>query len=478
MKRQNKRRRKRIPVKFQQVILKKIRRVQVAVHLIIARQPAGLARNRLTRIAALMALTALFPVQALGATGAPQAPTQTILTTFLLLFSGVLVMWMAAGFAMLEAGMVRGKNVSMQCLKNVALYATAGLLFWLVGYNLMYLDVNGGLYGVPLPKVLPPIDGDTGRVASGADFFFQMVFCATTASIVSGAMAERVKLWAFVLFTILLTGVLYPVIGAWTWGGGWLNTLGFVDFAGSTIVHATGGWAALVGVLILGARRGRYDKQGRVIPFPGSSMPLATLGTFILWLGWFGFNGGSQLAMGTISDAAAVGRIFVNTNMAAAAGVMTALAFSTLRYGKTDLTITLNGALAGLVSITADPLSPSVLLAIGIGGAGGILLAIAVPVLDRLRIDDVVGAIPVHLVCGVWGTLAVVFSNPEASLLTQLIGIGASGVFVAAAGGAIWIAIDKTIGVRVHEADEYTGLDIAEVGVEAYPEFTAGGQRL
>ncbi len=434
--------------------------------------------QRSIQVPALLPVFVILATPALAADADPGPDTQFILTTFLLLFSAVLVMWMAAGFAMLEAGMVRAKNVSMQCLKNIALYATAGLMFWLIGYNLMYLNVAGGFFGVPSPKNLPAIADDTSAMASGADFFFQMVFCATTASIVSGAMAERLRLWSFLLFTILLTGGLYPIIGAWTWGGGWLSKMEFVDFAGSTIVHATGGWAALTGVIILGARRGRYDRGGRVIPFPGSSMPLATLGTFILWLGWFGFNGGSQLAMGTISDAASVGRIFVNTNMAAATGVVVALGASQLRYGKADLTLTLNGALAGLVAITADPLSPSVFTAICVGGVGGLLLVLAVPILDRLHIDDVVGAIPVHLVCGIWGTMAVVISNGEASLVTQMIGIGATGLFVCAVSAGVWLIIRATVGLRIDEAAEHTGLDITEVGVEAYPEFATGGQRL
>jgi len=424
---------------------------------------------------------AVFGVLALAGPAAAQdapefavlADTQFIFNTLLFLIGGFLVMWMAAGFAMLEAGMVRTKNVSMQCVKNIGLYSIAGLMFWLVGYNLMYDGVDGGFFGSLTPKVLPAPDAESAGdgYAAASDWFFQMVFCATAASIVSGTLAERIKLWSFFLFTAILTGILYPITGAWKWGAGWLDVAGFQDFAGSTLVHSVGGWAALAGALILGARQGKYDAQGRVTPMPGSNMPLATLGTFILWLGWFGFNGGSQLALGTIADASSVAKIFVNTNMAAAAGVVVAIVMTQLIYKKIDLTMALNGALAGLVSITAEPLMPSILQAVIIGGVGGAIVVIAVPLLDRLQIDDVVGAIPVHLVAGIWGTLIVPWSNDGASYLVQIEGIVAIGVFTFLVSGAIWYVLKATIGIRVSEEGEQDGLDKADIGIEAYPEF-------
>ena len=298
-----------------------------------------------------------------------------------------------------------------------------------------------------------------------------MVFCATTASIVSGTVAERIKFWPFLIFVVFLTGFIYPIVGSWEWGTGFLDKMGFSDFAGSTLVHSTGGWAALVGALILGARKGKYGPDGKVNPMPGSSMPLATLGVFILWLGWFGFNGASQLAMGTIADADSVARIFVNTNMAAAAGVVIAVIYMQLRYGKIDVTMALNGALAGLVAITAEPLTPSVPVAMLVGGLGSLLAMLTVPLLDKLKVDDVVGAIPVHLVAGIFGTLAVAFTNSDVSFMPQLIGVVATGVFVSIVSAIIWFAMKATIGIRVSEEDEMRGLDLAEVGVEAYPEF-------
>ena len=395
-----------------------------------------------------------------------------VFNTLLFLIGGFLVMWMAAGFAMLEAGFVRTKNVSMQCLKNIALYSVAGIMFWIVGYNMMYGGANPYLGGFSGPYVFAAEDAATGY-SSYSDWFFQMVFCATTASIVSGTVAERIKFWPFIIFVVALTGFIYPIVGSWEWGGGFLDAMGFSDFAGSTLVHSTGGWAALVGALILGARNGKYV-DGKVMPMPGSSMPLATLGVFILWLGWFGFNGASQLAMGTIADADAVARIFVNTNLAAAAGVVIAIVYTQLRYGKMDLTMALNGALAGLVAITAEPLTPSVPVAMLVGGLGSLLAMLTVPLLDKLKIDDVVGAIPVHLVAGIFGTLAVAFTNPDVSFMPQLIGVIATGVFVSVISGIIWFALKATIGIRASAEDEQKGLDIAEVGVEAYPEFSAG----
>ncbi len=401
-----------------------------------------------------------------------------ILNSLLFLMGGFLVMFMAAGFAMLEVGLVRSKNVSMQCTKNIVLYSLAGIVFWLVGYNLMYEGVDGGFIGTFSPKTIPDPATDSGDYAGASDWFFQMVFCAATASIVSGTLAERIKLWPFLIFTIVLTGFIYPIQGSWKWGAGWLDGVGFNDFAGSTIVHSVGGWAALVGAIILGARKGKYGKDGSVHPIPGSSMPLATLGTFILWLGWFGFNGGSQLAMGTIADVSSVSRIFVNTNLAACGGVVAAVVLTQLMYKKIDVTMALNGALAGLVSITAEPLTPDPAMAIMIGAVGGVIVVYAVPLLDKLKIDDVVGAIPVHLLAGIWGTLAVPFTNDGANFGAQIIGIAAVGAFVIVTSTVVWLALKATIGIRCSEEEEMMGLDKAEIGVEAYPEFGATGSAL
>ena len=398
--------------------------------------------------------------------------TVYVFNTLLFLIGGFLVMWMAAGFAMLEAGMVRSKSVSMQCTKNIALYSIAGLVFWLVGYNLMYDGVDGGFFGSFTAFSVPDPSADTGDYSAASDWFFQMVFCATTASIVSGTLAERIKLIPFLIFVVLLCGIIYPIQGAWQWGGGFLSELGFSDFAGSTIVHSTGGWAALMGALILGARAGRYTSDGKVNPMPGSSMPLATLGTFILWLGWFGFNGGSQLALGSLEDASSVSKIFMNTNLAAAGGVVAAIILSQILYKKVDLTMTLNGALAGLVSITAEPLMPSPLSAIIIGAIGGIIVVLAVPMLDKFKIDDVVGAIPVHLLAGIWGTLIVPWSNPDTSIVTQFIGVISIGLFVSAISAVVWFVLKSTIGIRVSEEAELNGVDKTELGMDAYPDFT------
>ena len=403
-----------------------------------------------------------------------------ILSSLLFLIGGFLVMFMAAGFAMLEAGLVRSKNVSMQCLKNIALYSVAGLMFWVVGYNLMYEGVvaDTGWMGTPTPKVIPATDADAGSYAAGSDWFFQMVFCAATASIVSGTIAERIKFWPFIIFTAILTGVIYPIQGSWEWGAGWLNGIGFSDFAGSTLVHSTGGWAALMGAIILGARAGKYGENGRINPIPGSSIPLATLGTFILWFGWFGFNGGSQLAMGTISDASSVSRIFVNTNLAAAAGVVVSIILTQVLYKKMDVTLALNGALAGLVAITAEPLTPSPIMAIMIGGIGGVIVVFAVPMLDKLKIDDVVGAIPVHLLAGIWGTMVVPLTNADATFYAQAVGVIAVGIFVSASSAIVWLILKATIGIRVSPEEELEGLDKGEIGVEAYPEFARGGSAI
>ncbi|KPP90615.1 MAG: ammonium transporter Amt [Rhodobacteraceae bacterium HLUCCA08] len=443
------------------------------------------------------------------------ASTDTIFifNSLLFLIGGFLVFWMAAGFAMLEAGLVRSKNVTMQLTKNISLFSLAAIFYYLIGYNLMYplatnefesmaamqaaLDevtwmfywvteaedgtvaVSGLLSALWGPGVLEAVGldragaDDYGYATTGSDFFFQLMFCATTASIVSGTLAERIKLWPFLIFTIVLTALIYPIQASWKWGGGFLDAMGFLDFAGSTVVHSVGGWAALAGALILGPRIGKY-KDGRVIPMLGSNLPLATLGTFILWLGWFGFNGGSQLAMGTVGDVADVSRIFANTNTAAAGGAIAALILTQLLYKKVDLTMVLNGALAGLVSITAEPLTPTLGAATLIGAVGGAIVVFAVPFLDKLKIDDVVGAIPVHLMAGIWGTLAVVLTNGDASLGTQLMSIIIVGVFVFGVSAVVWFILKATMGIRVDEETEINGLDSAELGMEAYPEFAKG----
>ena len=405
--------------------------------------------------------------------------TAYVFNTFLFLVCGFLVMFMAAGFAMLESGMVRSKNVATICLKNISLFSIAGLMYWLVGYNLMYGIEEGGYIG-ELFSVWSADDSAiggeapdfSGGYAAGSDWYFQMVFCATTASIVSGTIAERMKLWPFLIFTLFLTGFIYPIVGSWEWGTGWLDAMGFSDFAGSTLVHSTGGWAALAGAIILGARAGKYGPNGEVTPIPGSSMPLATLGTFVLWLGWFGFNGGSQLALGSGADAAAISNIFINTNMAAAAGVVAAMVASNALYGKIDLTMALNGAIGGLVSITAEPLTPSIPAAAFIGAVGGVLVVLAVPFLDKMKIDDVVGAIPAHLVCGIWGTMIVPLTNGDASYGVQAIGVISVGIFTMIASGILWSILKATMGIRIEDDGELLGLDKSELGIEAYPEFS------
>ncbi len=412
-----------------------------------------------------------------AAEGEAALHTQYIFTTLLFLMAGFLVFFMAAGFAMLEGGLVRSKNVAMQMIKNVALFSCAAIMYWLVGFNTMYPGDFNGFFALGGPTVLDAVGVDPAEAALdyasiGSDFFFQLVFVAATASIVSGAVAERIKLWPFLIFVIVLTGILYPISGSWKWGGGWLDAMGFSDFAGSTVVHSVGGWAALAGCLILGPRIGKY-KDGKVHPMPGSNLALATLGTFILWLGWFGFNGGSQLAMGTVGDVSDVSRIFANTNMAAASGAVAALIMTQVLYKKPDLTMVLNGALAGLVSITAEPLAPTLFGALWIGAVGGIIVVFAVPMLDKFKIDDVVGAIPVHLFAGIWGTIAVIFYG-EANLITQLTGIVAYGVFTFVAALILWMVLKATVGIRVSEEDEINGLDMAELGMEAYPEFSKG----
>ncbi|WP_417250457.1 ammonium transporter [Celeribacter sp.] len=436
-------------------------------------------------IPASVAASAL-PLMAFAQDAEAAAPTfdeigPYIMTTLLFLIGGFLVMWMAAGFSMLEAGLVRSKNVTTQLTKNVALFAIASVMYWLIGFNLMYPGewmiegIMGPWFSTTSlePVGLGAADASLDYASVASDFFFQLMFCATTASIVSGTLAERIKLWPFLIFTAILTGVIYPIEASWQWGGGFLSEMGFSDFAGSTVVHAAGGFAALAGAIVLGPRIGKY-KDGKVNPMPGSNLALATLGTFILWLGWFGFNGGSQLAAGTVGDITDVGRIFANTNMAAASGALVALILTQVIYGKVDLTMVLNGALAGLVSITAEPLTPSLFMSLFIGGIGGLIVVFAVPALDKMKIDDVVGAIPVHLIAGIWGTLAVPLTNDGTSFVTQIIGVVVIGLFVFIVSLIVWIILKAAMGIRVSEEAEITGLDKAELGMEAYPEFYKG----
>jgi Amt family ammonium transporter len=415
--------------------------------------------------------------------------------SYLFLIGGIIVMLMAAGFCMLEAGLVRSKNAAMQSTKNVALYSIAGLMFWVIGYNIAYpgawIGGDEGLkfFGMPAMDAFfwaggdLSVESDAGY-APASDWFFQMVFVATAASIVSGTVAERVKLWPFLIFTAVLTAVIYPVVVSWEWGAGFLDTKwAFSDFAGSTLVHSVGGWAALVGAIIIGPRAGKYFGK-QVHPMPGSNIPLAALGTFLLWFGWFGFNGASQLAAGTAADINSVAQIFANTNMAAVGGVLAAMITTAVLYkGKIDATMVFNGAIGGLVSITAEPLMPSMGQAVLIGGVGGILVVLAVPLLDKFKIDDVVGAIPAHLVCGIWGTMIVPATHGAAlmpneagdpNFIGQLVGVGVTGIFVVAASTVVWMLLKLTMGVRCSLEAEEMGLDKAEIGLEAYPEFTSG----
>jgi len=407
------------------------------------------------------------------------------LDTLYFLVMGAFVMWMAAGFSMLEAGLVRAKNTTEILTKNVALYSIACVMYMLVGYNLMYPGdaVNSFWPGITFllgaendAATVLSVTGDewySGSYYSGrSDFFFQVVFVATAMSIVSGAVAERMKLWPFLAFCVVLTGFIYPIQGFWKWGGGFLDTMGFSDFAGSGVVHLTGATAALAGVWLVGARKGKYGKNGKIQALPGANLPLATLGTFILWLGWFGFNGGSELVISNVSEANAVAAVFVNTNAAAAGGVVAALLTAKVVLGRADLTMVLNGALAGLVSITAEPLMPSPLTATLIGAVGGVIVVFSVLALDRIRIDDPVGAISVHGVAGIWGLVAVPITNGDASLLTQLTGAGIIFLFVLVASLITWMVIKVLFGLRVSEEEEYRGVDVSECGLEAYPEFT------
>ena len=454
---------------------------------------AALAQEAVQGTAAAAA-TAATEILAEELTGVP-LESQFVFNTFSFLVTGALVMWMAAGFAMLESGLVRSKNTATICLKNISLYSVAGIIFYLIGYDLMYSVAEGGWLGSFAPfwagDDSGALDGvfESGGYAAASDWFFQMVFVATAASIVSGTLAERIRLWPFLFFTVILTGIIYPVQGSWQWGGGWLAERGFSDFAGSTIVHSCGGWAALVGAIVLGARRGKFNPDGSVNPMPGANLPLATLGTFILWIGWFGFNGGSQLALGTGADAIAMANIFANTNMSAAGGVVAAMIVAQLMYGKVDLTLALNGAIAGLVSITAAPDTPTIGEAILIGGVGGILVVFAVPLFDRLKVDDVVGAISAHLVAGIWGTLAVALTYQTSyvndagdevtrtvgeQFMVQLTGVVAVGLWVVVASAIVWLALKYSLGIRASQEEEELGLDRSELGLEAYPEFGHG----
>jgi len=394
---------------------------------------------------------------------------QAIFNSLLFLICGFLVMFMAAGFAMLESGMVTSKSVSVICAKNIGLYSIAGIMFWLFGYNLAYGIPEGGYIGTFTPWS-DASAVDTGY-ADGSDWFFQMVFCATTVSICSGAMAERIKLWPFFLFAAILAGVIYPIVMGWQWGGGWLAELGFSDFAGSTLVHSTGGAAALAGIMLLGARYGRFDSKGEakaIKPFAASSIPLVTVGVFILWLGWFGFNGGSQLAIGTFDDAVAVSSIFINTNLAACGGVMAAAIITRLMFGKTDVIQMLNGAIGGLVAVTAEPLAPSPLAAIFIGAVGGLIVVFGTKLLFSFKLDDVVGAIPAHMFAGIWGTLAVPLTNADASFSAQLIGVLSINIFVFAVSYIVWSIMKGTFGIRLSKEAETKGTDVTETGVIAY----------
>jgi len=392
---------------------------------------------------------------------------------------GAFVMWMAAGFGMLEAGLVRAKNTAEILIKNISLFAVACVMYMLFGYQIMY---GGGESIIPHFGFLIGADHTVAEVLKGgddapyysklADFFFQVVFVATAMSIVSGAVAERMKLWAFLAFAVVMTGFIYPVQGFWKWGGGFLDQLGFLDFAGSGVVHLCGATAALAGVLLLGARKGKYGPNGEVNAIPGANMPMATLGTFILWLGWFGFNGGSELKISNIQEAGAVAAVFVNTNMAAAGGVIAAMITARLMFGKTDLTMALNGALAGLVAITAEPLTPSPLFATIVGAIGGVLVVFSIISLDKLKIDDPVGAISVHGVVGIWGLIAVALSNPDAKIGAQLIGVVTIFFWTFITSLIVWAIIKAVIGIRVTEEEEFNGTDLSECGMEAYPEFT------
>ena len=452
------------------------------------RLTAILTRRPLVIAAAIsLALLTAFFLRPSVAHAAVDGETAFVFNTFAFLIWGALVMWMCAGFTMLEAGSVRTKNAAMICLKNIGIYSIAGLAYFFIGYNLMYVDVDYGIpnligslrltYG-PSADELSLLGGNEAALGAVidngysymSDWFFQMVFVATTASIISGALAERVKMWSFFLFTLVLTAVLYPVVGAWTWGGGWLADLGFVDFAGSTIVHSTGGWAALAGILVLGPRLGKFRRDGTVRATPPSNILMVTLGVFILWFGWLGFNGGSQLALGSAADAVAMSIVLVNTNLAAAAGAIAGLAVSRPLLGRIDLFAGLNGAIAGLVSITAAPDITTHFWSVIIGVIGGVICIAGLKLMEKVKLDDVVGAVPAHLMAGAWGTVAACIAG-GGLIHIQLLGIVSVGVFAFAASWVVWWLIDKTIGVRVEPEVERIGQDVGELGMESYPEF-------
>lgn len=405
--------------------------------------------------------------------------TNYALDTFYFLVMGVLVMFMACGFSMLESGMVRAKNTAEILTKNVSLYSIACIMYLLVGYYIMYENVDTGSILPSFGTLIGAENTVESTLASGgdtyyskrSDYFFQVVFVATAMSIVSGAVAERMKLWAFLIFAVVMTGLIYPVQGMWTWGGGWLSEAGYSDFAGSGIVHMCGAAAALAGVILLGPRAGKYGADGRINAIPGCNMPLATLGMFVLWFGWFGFNGGSELKLSNIDEANAVAQVFVNTNIAACGGLVAALILAHVWFGKADLTMALNGALAGLVAITADPLSGTAFWSMIIGAVGGLIVVPSIVLLDKLKIDDPVGAISVHGVAGIWGILAVVFNNPDATIVGQLTGIVGILAWVFLASLAVWSILKFTMGIRLSDEDEEVGADISETGIEAYPEF-------
>ena len=409
----------------------------------------------------------LFVNPSFAAESTVNAETQFVFNTLLFLICGFLVMFMAPGFAMLECGLVTSKSVSSIAAKNIGLYSIAGIMFWLCGYNVAYGISEGGFIGTFSPWS-DGTDFAKDSYAAGSDWYFQMVFAATTASIVSGTLAERIKIWPFFLFVAILTGVLYPIEMGWQWGGGWLAAKGFSDFAGSTLVHAAGGAAALAGAIILGPRVGRFTNGKNLLPFAASSIPLATLGTFVLWFGWFGFNGGSQLALGTFADASAISTIFINTNLAAAAGVLVNALITRFVGGKTDVIMMLNGALGGLVAITAEPLAPSPIAAICIGGIGAAVVIVGTSLLEKLKIDDVVGAIPVHLFAGIWGTLAVPITNKDTSFATQFLGTFSVVVFMFVASIIVWSILKATVGIRISDEAQKKGTDVSEIGVRAY----------
>ncbi|MDE0309269.1 MAG: hypothetical protein OXI60_05490 [Acidiferrobacterales bacterium] len=435
--------------------------------------------ERLALVVPMIGLCLISP----AANAAVESESAFVFNSFSFLLWGAFVMWMCAGFTMLEAGSVRTKNASVICMKNIGLYSIAGIAFYLIGYNLMYVDVNKFVgsftfFYSSTPAEYALLDGNAEALdevlksdySTMSDWFFQMVFVATTASIVSGTLAERVKLWSFFLFIAVLTAVIYPIVGAWTWGGGWLSELGFQDFAGSSIVHSTGGWAALAGAVVVGSRMNKFRKDGRVKNTPPSNVPAVTLGVFILWLGWFGFNGGSQLALDSAVNVVAMSVILVNTNLAAAAGVLVAVTVSRPLLGRVDLLAVLNGAIAGLVAITAGPDIQAHQWAIVIGGVGGFISTAGIKVLEKLKIDDVVGAIPAHMFAGVWGTLAVCIAG-GGNFMVQLTGVVAIGAFTFVTSFVIWKVISATVGARVTPTVEALGQDVTELGIEAYPEF-------